>query len=491
MPDLPKARSQSECAEAGRKAGARPPNIIFILADDLSWGDLGCYGQQKIKTPNIDRIAAEGMRFTQCYAGNSVCAPSRSCLMQGLHPGHARVRGNGYKGYRHSLQPDDVTVAEVLQQAGYATGLFGKWGLALSDQPGIPTNKGFDEFRGYLNQRKAHNYYPPFLWHNEARIHFPQHEGFRYKEQSHYDQQGNVVPIGMAAPDQAVYSFDWYASAALDFVRAHQHEPMFLYLAYTIPHGVLVTPSLEPYTNQDWPSVRHQEWAAMITRMDRHIGELLAVLEQLGLDENTIILFASDNGYSAYGYDHDADGPSFAEFFDNVGPTKGRKGNTYDGAFLVPALARWPGHIRPGQVCDLAWAFWDFFPTAAELAGVEPPRGIDGVSVLPTLLGEHERQQQHEYLYWEYGNAQAVRMANWFARREDGGAVELYDIAADPQQEDDVAEQHPDLVAKVIAICREAHSPSEVWPSPGEAPEDYHTRLEQLGVGPWPQNVDG
>jgi len=281
---------------------AKQPNIIFILSDDLSWGDLGCYGQQKIKTPHIDRIASEGMRFTNAYAGNSVCAPSRSCLMQGLHPGHARVRDNSYKGYRHSLQKEDSTVAEILQTAGYATGLFGKWGLGLSSQPGFPNKKGFDQFYGILNQRKAHNFYPPFLWDNQQRVYFPQHAGFRYKQQSAYNIDGSVNPLGMKNPATKVYSFDRYCEKSLQFVRDHQREPFFLYLAYTPPHGKLVVPNLGQYKNEKW-GIGHKEWAAMITRMDGEVGKLLALLNELKIDDNSIIFFASDNGYSAFGYE--------------------------------------------------------------------------------------------------------------------------------------------------------------------------------------------
>ncbi len=474
-----------------RGVSDRKPNIVFILSDDLSWGDIGCYGQTRIRTPNIDRLAREGILFTQCYAGSSVCAPSRSSLMEGLHQGHARVRGNAFRNYRHSLQSDDVTVAEVLRDAGYATGLFGKWGLALSDQPGIPRRKGFDAFCGYLNQRKAHNYYPPFLWRNERKIHFPQHEGFLYKEQSLYDAHGNVIPKGMRDPSRAVYSFDYYAAAALDFVREHRDEPFFLYLAYTIPHGVLVAPNLGPYAEQDWPSLRHREWAAMITRMDDEVGRLLDLIRELGLDEDTIIFFASDNGYSAFGYEPDIRGPSFAEFFEHLGPTRGRKGGSHDGSFRVPALARWPGRIAPGQTSDLVWAFWDFLPTAAELAGAKVPPARDGISIAPTLLGDRSGQKQHEYLYWEYARAQAVRLDDWFARRDSGKAIELYDIVQDPQQTTDLAQQHPAVVRRIEQILAACHTPSEVWPSPGETEDQYEERLRRSGFGPWPVNIDG
>ena len=248
-------------ARCGRSSQqGRKPNIIFILSDDLSWGDLGCYGQEKIKTPNIDRLAKEGMRFTNAYSGASVCAPSRSSLMQGLHMGHATVRDNFFRGYRHSLQEQDITVAQVLKQAGYTTGLFGKWGLSLIDQPGLPNDKGFDEFVGYLNQRKAHSYYPEFLWKNKEKILYPQHAGFDHRAQSTYDENGRVIPKGIKDRDKAVYSFDVYSQASREFLRQHKDEPFFLYLAYTIPHGQLIVPDLGSYKDKDW-YIGHKEWA--------------------------------------------------------------------------------------------------------------------------------------------------------------------------------------------------------------------------------------
>lgn len=476
------------------KEEKKAPNIIFILSDDLSWGDLGCYGQQKIKTPNIDRIAIEGIRFTQAYCGNAVSAPSRSCLMTGLHPGHARVRDNSFQSYRESLQPGDFTVAMLLKEAGYKTGLFGKWGLANHDQPGIPNNMGFDEFFGYLNQQHAHTYYPEFLYHNREKVYFPGNaDHFKrenYSLPSPYDENGKCMPVGMKDPSQGKYSFDIYCEKSLEFVKANKENPFFLYLAYTTPHGPLIVPDLGVYKDEDW-NIQHKEWAAMITRMDTEVGKLLALLKELKIDDNTIIFFASDNGNPG-GYDGRYlklnNGPMIGEFFNNSSPTRGGKGDTYDGAFHVPAMVRWPGQIKPGQVSDHIWAFWDFLPTAAEIAGVDPPSGIDGISVLPAILGK-ELKNQHEYLYWEYKQNQVVRSGKWFAHKASGKQVELYDLPSDPQQAQDLSSKFPDVVKKMEEIMLKSHSPSDVWPSPGETPEEFAKRLKDNNIPERPDNV--
>lgn len=466
------------------------PNIVFILADDLGWGDLGCYGQIEIQTPNIDRLAAEGMRFTNAYAGNSVCAPSRSCLMQGLHPGHARVRNNSYAGYRHALELTDVTVARVLQSANYKTGLFGKWGLGLSSQQGVPNPMGFGEFFGYLNQRKAHSYYPEFLWHNDQRVDFPAHRGHDHKKQSRYDAAGRVQPFGIERAADAKYSFDVIHQTSLDFIKRNHESPFFLYLAQTIPHGPVIVPELGPYRDKQWP-IGHKEWAGMVTRLDSAVGDVLGLLKKLNIDRRTIIFFASDNGHSAHGYDRDKSVPSIGDHFQSHGPTHGRKGDSYDGAFRVPAIARWPGQINAGQVSDLAWAFWDFLPTAADLAQIKLADKTDGVSILPTLIGSPKEQKLHDYLYWEFNQNQAIRTGKWFAHRKNGKDVELYDLNQDPQQKVDLANQQPELVSKVLAWMRQSHTPSEVWPSPGESKSDLQKRLKALDVPKRPTNIDG
>jgi len=409
------------------------PNIIFILADDLGYGDVGCYGQKIIRTPYLDRMAAEGVRFTDCYAGSTVCAPSRCSLMTGCHTGHARIRGNE----RYPLRPEDVTVAEILKDAGYATAVIGKWGLGEPETTGIPTRQGFDYWFGYLNQTHAHDYYPDYLWRNEEKV---------------------AIPPGS-------YSHDLFTREALDFVRRSKDRPFFLYLAYTIPHaksGDLVNgmpvPSDYPYSGESWPQVEKNH-AAMITRLDRDIGRLFGLLADLGIDRNTIVFFSSDNG------PHKEGGVS-PEFFDSNGPLRGIKRDLYEGGIRVPMIVRWPGVIRPGRESRQVWAFWDFLPTAAELAGGKTPDKIDGVSMMPALLGR--RQRNHEYLYWEFHEncfAQAIRMGRWKAVRNDlDKPIELYDLEADTAESRDLSAEHPALVRKMDRLMKEARTESEMWP---------------------------
>lgn len=416
------------------------PNIIFILADDLGYGELGCYGQQKIKTPNLDRLASQGMRFTQCYAGTTVCAPSRAALMTGLHSGHGRIRGND----AYPLQPEDVTVAEVLKQAGYKTGAVGKWGLGLAGTPGTPNKKGFDEWFGYLGQTPAHNYYPTELYRNE-RI---------------YGLEKNLNGA------RGQYAPDLFSMVASNFVRVSKFTPFFLYLAYTIPHAnnelktnAMEVPSLEPYEYENWPEQEKRK-AAMITRMDRDTGELMKELKTLKIDDNTIVFFSSDNGPHKEGEVH-------PEFFQASGPFRGVKRDLYEGGIRVPMIARWPGKIKPGTVSEQVWAFWDFLPTAAEIAGLKPPANIDGISMLPTLLGQ-KQTNQHEFLYFEFhekGSKQAVRMGDWKAvRLELGKPLELYDLKSDPGETHNLAEQHPDVAGKMEEYLKTARTDSPRWP---------------------------
>jgi len=429
----------------------RPPNIIFILTDDLGYGDLGCYGQERIQTPHIDRMASEGIRFTQCYAGSTVCAPSRCCLMTGRHTGHAYVRGNK----RVPLPPEEVTVAELLKDAGYATGLVGKWGLGEPDTTGVPNRQGFDYFFGYLNQGRAHNYYPEYLWRNEEQ----------------YPLEGNVEDPEhpQVSLERKQYSHDLFAQEALDFVEKHQAEPFFLYLALTIPHANnergrvmgdgMEVPSYESYADEDWPQPMKGH-AAMITRMDRDVGRLLRKLRELGLDEDTVVFFTSDNGPHK-------EGGADPSFFDSSGPLRGFKRDLYDGGIRVPMIVRWPGTVAAGGESDLPWAFWDFLRTAADLAGVDSVPPNDGISVAPTLLGTGE-QPQHEYLYWEFherGFQQAVRMDQWKAvRTKPGEPVELYDVTQDLAEAQNLADAHPDVVARAENCLASAHTESEHWP---------------------------
>jgi arylsulfatase A-like enzyme len=447
-------------------AAPRKPNIVFILADDLGYGELGCYGQKKIRTPHLDRLAAEGMRFTQCYAGSNVCAPSRSTLMTGLHTGHTPIRANG-GGL--SLAATDVTLPKVLQQAGYATGGFGKWGLGGENsvaQPGHPNRQGFDEFFGYLHQVHAHFYYPYFLWHNETKFFLPENEGKK----------------------RARYAHDVIHARVLDFIRRHKDRPFFCYLPYTLPHVELVVPedSLKPYRGQ-WkeeplPDPRpgyigadepYATFAGMVSRLDRHVGEIMKLLKELDLDEHTIVLFASDNGAQG--------GPwkRMTDFFEGNGALRGYKGQFYEGGIRVPLLARWPGHIKAGAVTDHVCAFWDMLPTVAEIAGAPCPANLDGLSFVPTLLGRG-KQNQHEFLYWEYptprGPTQAVRMGDWkLVQAAQGKPFELYNLRTDPGESRDVADKQPEIVAKIKAYLATARTEMRKYPAGGPDPtvKDY------------------
>ena len=452
-------------------AAADRPNIVFILADDLGYGDLGSYGQRVIQTPRLDRMAAEGIRFTQFYAGSTVCAPSRSVLMTGQHLGHTWVRGNAGAGNMiiQSLRDEDITVAEMLKRAGYATALIGKWGLGEVGQPGHPLRQGFDMFFGYLNQVHAHNYYPEFLWRGLEKV-----------------QLSNVVqPAPRAyggfrggwATVRKEYSHDLFMEEALGWIERHKDGPFFLYLALTIPHanneGTRGTgngqevPDYGIYAREDWPEPDKGQ-AAMITRMDRDVGRLLDLLRRLGIDKNTLVLFSSDNGPHV-------EGGNDPLRFNPSGPLRGMKRDLYEGGVRVPFIAWWPGKIQPNRTSDHVGYFGDFMATACELAGVEPPAGIDSVSFLPTLLGETSRQQQHDYLYWEFyerGSAQAVGMGHWKAVRQPmwTGRIELYDLSRDPAERYDIARAHPDVVRKVRAIMRQAHVHNDNWRAPLPCP---------------------
>jgi len=446
---------------ARAESPARKPNIIFILADDLGYGDLGCYGQKLIQTPCLDRMAAEGMRFTDFYAGSTVCAPSRCVLMTGRHLGHCTVRGNADKD-RQSLKPDDLTVAELLRGAGYTTALVGKWGLGEEGTPGLPNDQGFDYFFGYLSQLHAHNYYPEFLWRNKDRVKL---RNVLRRDGKPYEETGAGISV-----KRVDYSHDLFAAEALKFVDENKDRPFFLYLALTIPHANneatrLVgngqeVPDYGIYAGKDWTDPDKGQ-AAMITRMDADVGRLMDRLKQHGIDEQTIVMFSSDNG------NHNEGGHN-VDLFDPNGPLRGMKRDLYEGGIRVPTLVRWPGHVAARSVSHHVGYFGDLMATAAELAGVRPPEGLDSISFLPTLLGQDDKQQKHEYLYWEFyerGSKEAVRKGNWKAVRQPmlTGKTELYDLATDLGEENDVAAQHPDLVAKMEAIMAEAHVPSPRW----------------------------
>lgn len=424
---------------------AEKPNVVYILADDLGWGELGCYGQTKIRTPHLDALAARGARYTRFYAGNAVCAPSRCGLMTGKHPGHATIRTN------QELKPEgqvpirdeDVTIAELLKAKGYATAAIGKWGLGGPGSEGDPNRQGFDLFYGYNCQRHAHSYYPTYLWKNDKKVEL----------------------------DGKTYTHDLLEAEALEFVRANKDKPFFLYLPFTIPHVAMQVPdeALDEY--KDWPETPYEggkgytphprpraAHAAMISRMDRSVGNLMKLLDDLKLAENTIVMFTSDNGSI------DAVGGHDLKFFDGNGPLRGQKGQLYEGGIRVPFIVRWPGRVAPGTVNDVPSANWDILPTLCAAAGVEAPKDVDGLD----LFGG----KKHEHLYWEfpgYGGQQALRWGDWKGIRTDLAKgkitpLRLYDLAKDEGETKDVAAEHPDVVAKIEALMKESRVPSKLFP---------------------------
>ncbi len=445
-------------------AAADRPNIVLILADDLGRGDLGCYGQTKIQTPRIDALAAAGLRFTQAYAGSTVCAPSRCSLMTGLHNGRNRIRDNLPHGV--ALRPDDVTVAEVLKQAGYRTAAIGKWSLGDAGSWGVPNAQGFDYWFGELNQDLAINYYPESLWENERVV--------LMQDLVRVGDIGKMV--GNRAGARAIYAPDRFAEKAHRFIREHRDRPFFLYFALTLPHFSdhpadspehFIVPDDMPYSDRDWPQSA-KNYAAMIARVDRTVGGVVDLLRELGLEDNTLVLFTSDNG----AYHH----PTPLEFFRSNGHLRGQKRDLYEGGIRVPLIARWPARIRPGQVSDHVTASWDFLPTFAELAGLPRREGLDGLSIAPLLLGAQATQPRHEYLYWDFGHVrsaylQAVRLGDWKGvRLRLDAPIQLFDLARDESETRDVARDHPAVVERIAAIMATAPTPSADYPILSRAP---------------------
>ena len=445
-------------------AAAERPNVIFVLADDLGYGDLGSYGQTVIQTPSLDRMAAEGIRFTQFYAGATVCAPSRSVLMTGQHTGHTHVRGNapGPDMIAQSLRDVDVTVAEVFKSADYATALYGKWGLGDVGLVGHPLKQGFDTFFGYLNQVHAHNYYPEFLWRDLEKV------PLRNKVQRTERVYGGFH--GGWATERNEYSHDVIMREALQWIADNKQGPFFLYLALTIPHanneGTRATgdgaevPDHGPYATEDWPSPDKGQ-AAMITRMDWDMGVLMDSLRELGIDEKTLVIFSSDNG------PHNESNHDLLKF-NPSGVLRGIKRDLYDGGIRVPFIAWWPGMVQPGRVSDHIGYFGDLMATAAQLAGVETPPNTDSISFVPTLLGLPGKQVDHDYLYWEFyesGSAQAVRLRQWKGVRKPmlTGRIELYDVIRDPSEKYDVARNHSIVVREIEQAMEEAHVKHPNW----------------------------
>jgi len=443
---------------------ADKPNIVFILADDLGYGDLGCYGQQLIATPNIDRLAAEGMRFTQFYAGAPVCAPSRAVLMTGRHVGHVSVRGNA--GGRigdlaaagpQTIKPHETTVAEMLKKAGYATALIGKWGLGELGSGSEPTRRGFDHFFGYLNQHHAHNYYPSFLIRNDSPL------GLKNEVPGE-----GIFGVGYASK-KVEYSPDLFADDAERWIEANKSGPFFLYLALTLPHGNneanralqngTEIPDLGPYAAKDWTEPNKGQ-AAMVARLDHDVGRILATLRKLGLDDNTLVIFTSDNGP----HRESSNDPAF---FNASGGLHGLKRDLYEGGIRVPFIAWWPGKIAPGKTSTHVGYFGDVMSTLADLAGTTKPADLDSLSFLPALRGEP--QPKHDALYWEFhegGTKQAVLLdQHWKGvRLRPGAPLEVYDLTKDPGEMNNLAASEPEIARRIEKLLATARSENPDWP---------------------------
>jgi len=437
------------------------PNIVFILADDLGYNELGCYGQKIIRTPHIDNLAAEGMRFTQHYSGSPVCAPSRSVLMTGLHTGHTYTRDNReIKPEGQAPIPDTaLTIAEVLKEQGYVTGAMGKWGLGFPGSEGDPNNQGFDLFFGYNCQRHAHNHYPKYLWRNDEHVILEGNDRTLYGEQ---------------------YSQDLFTNEALAFIEQNKDTSFFLFLPLIIPHVSIQVPdeSLQEYKDiiEETPydhhpyylehPYPHAGYAAMVTHMDKAVGAIMSHLQELGLDENTLVIFASDNG-PTYARVGGAD----SEFFNSAGPFRGFKGSVYEGGLRVPMIVRWPGKVKANSMSNHISYFPDFFITLSDIAGVSSKHETDGVSFMPEILG-NEGQQDHEFLYWEfpsYGGQQAIRYGKWKGVRKGlfkdlSAPLELYDLENDIGETTDLADQHPEIINTMDSLMKVSRFPSELFP---------------------------
>jgi arylsulfatase A-like enzyme len=451
-------KTDTEATVTNSASHSTKPNIIYILADDLGYGDLGCYGQTRIYTPYIDKMAQEGMRFTNHYAGSTVCAPSRTSLMTGLDTGHSFIRGNG----RVSLRQEDITVAEILKTAGYKTGIIGKWGLGEPNSSGIPNEQGFDYFFGYLNHVRAHNSFPDYLWRNNEKYALP--------NEVIMAETGYASGLGSVSSNKEVYSNDLFTEEAFRFINESINAPFFLYLAYTIPHANneyhlldehgMEVPSLGKYENENWPKVEKAK-AAAISRMDSYVGKILELLKSKGIDKNTLVIFSSDNGPHA-------EGKVDPEFFDSNQPFRGIKRDLYDGGVRVPMIAWWPGKVMAGKTSDHLSAFWDFLPSCSELAGIQGPETTNGISFVPTLLGRESEQEKHEYLYWEFteqGGKQALLKDNWklvyFIKNEQ---YELYDLRKDKEEKINLINDNPLIFEELKGKMTHARTPSQEFP---------------------------
>ena len=442
--------AMSSALASRARAAARKPNIIYLMLDELGYYELSCMGHKILRTPNADRMAREGMRFTQALAGGCVCAPTRCALMTGKHLGHASVRGNSGSA---PIRADEETIASVLRRAGYATGGFGKWGIGDRGTSGVPEKHGFDVFFGYYHQVHAHTYYPRYLLRNSALVPLEGNTGNTQKGQT--------------------FSHHVIYDESIRFIRENRDRPFFCYLPWTPPHGLWGFPEGEPawqlFKDKPWTAGQRTRndakvYAAMVSMIDRQLGEIFGLLKELGIDEDTMVFFCGDNGGQAYFKSAERPHGFFAP---NLDPRtgvrfRGGKGNLYEGGLRVPMIVRWPGKIAAGRVSDHLWYFPDVMPTLAEIAGADAPADTDGISIVPTLLGERSAgrgQEEHEYLYWVAGGTQAVRMRNWKLIVKGKKRLELYDLDKDVGETRNIADEHPDIVEKMTVYAKQANTP--------------------------------
>ena len=426
------------------RADAEPPNIIHIMVDDLGYGDLGCYGQKTIKTPQLDSMARNGIKFTDYYSGNTVCRPSRLSLWTGKHMGHTPISSNA----NYIFKPVDVTVAELLKEANYVTGGVGKWAMGGIGTTGHPNHNGFDYWFGYLDQGQAHNYYPPYLWRNKEKI------SLKGNFLTNSPQDRNRV-----SSKRITYSHDVITSEAQSFIRKHRTQPFLLHIHWTIPHANneggratgdgMEIPNYGIYANEDWPSVTKGA-AAMISKMDHDVGKILKLLQELELDKKTFVFFTSDNGpHSEGGHKH--------ETFNSNGPLRGFKRDLYEGGIRVPAIAYWPGTIKPGSTYNKPLAFWDWLPTVCDLAKVSIPEKIDGISFVQALKGNFEIQSDHDFLYWKFSKKEAIRKGKWKGVIPgQGQKMELYNLEIDLGEQTNLALMYPEKIKELNGLIQKA-----------------------------------
>jgi arylsulfatase A-like enzyme len=480
----------------GPAAETDKPNIIFILADDLSYRDLSCYGQHQYKTLNLDRLAEKGVRFTQAYVAAPECAPSRGCLMTGLHTGHGPIRVNGSARGQEPLKDEDITIAEVLKGAGYATCFTGKWGIGELGSEGVPHKQGFDVAFGYYSQVRAHTYYPDYLVLNGEKIMYPQNAGFnmvnRYAisrrdpatnpDLNKYDENGDIVIGELADPRGGVFSETEIEDKAMEFIRENRDKPFFLYFATQIPHGPVIIDNFGEMQHKEGIPQPNREWAAMVLRLDRFVGELVAELKNLGIYGNTILFFASDNGYSHCGYFYGrGNAPDWPDdpWFKNKGPFTGGKFSVLEGGCRVPFFVSWEGRIRSGIISQPVW-LPDFFPTAAGLAGAAYTHAVDGTDLWPLLGGDPAEFRPHHHLYFSKNREQAVRMGAWKGYRESPEhPIRLYLVEEDTYGERDLSAFYPDIVKNIETIMDTSYTPHEWYWTPDETREEYQKKIDR------------